>query len=414
MEKVIAIIDLKSFYASCECSARGFNPFKTPLVCADISRTSNSVVMSVTPYLKTKYGVPNVCRIKDLPKVKGMIFATPRMSYYLQMSARVVSIFLDYVAMDDLHVYSVDESFLNLGPYLNLYQKTPEKIVEEIQHRIQKELGLVATAGIGPNMFLAKLALDNEGKKKPPYLARWDYDDIETKLWKINPITNIWSINTGTASHLARIGIHTIEQLAKAPLPLLEKEFGVIGDQLHNLANGIDNSDIEESYIPKEKNLSLGQTLIRDYSKKEARLLIKEMCDDLAIRLRGSNTIAKKISLWVNYKNPYGAFAKEESLPIATDDVETLIKAILRIYDAYVQELPIRGLSISFGKLSESEYDQLSLFSSPKKLEMNKKLDKSLDLIREAYGRNSILRASSLKSYSTVKTRHEQIGGHKQ
>jgi DNA polymerase V len=166
MEPCLAVIDLKSFYASCECSVRHLDIFTTPLVCCDPYRSSSSIVMSATPYLKKKYGIPNVCRRRDLPIVPGMIYAVPRMSFYLKMSAKVVSIFLDYVAEEDLHVYSVDESFLNLGPYLNLYHCTAEELVARIQKTIWEKLGLIATAGIGPNMFLAKIALDNEGKKK--------------------------------------------------------------------------------------------------------------------------------------------------------------------------------------------------------------------------------------------------------
>lgn len=413
MEKVIAIIDLKSFYASCECSARHLDPFVTPLACADATRGPSTIIMSATPYLKQKYGVPNVSRVKDLPKIKGLIYATPRMAFYLQMSARVVSIFLDYVAKEDLHVYSVDESFLNLGPYLSLYKKSPETIVKEIQSRIHNELGLTATAGIGPNMFLAKLALDNEGKKKAPYLARWTYEDVPTKLWGIKPITKIWSINVGTASHLSRIGINSIESLAKAPLEMLKSEFGVMGEQLHALANGIDDSDIQKAYVPKERNLSLGQTLWKDYTKKEASLLILEMCDDLAIRLRQSKMMARKVSLFVGYKNGGGAFSKERSLPYPTDDNEELFEALIDIYENGVEELPIRGLSISFGSLVYSDYEQMSLFFDATRKRKNKRLNTSLDAIKEMYGRNSVLRCSSLRKESTIRIRHEQIGGHK-
>jgi len=157
MEQLIAVIDLKSFYASCECACRHLDIFKTPLVCCDPYRSSSSVVMSATPYLKKKYGIPNVCRRRDLPYVPGMIYAVPRMSYYLQMSAKVVSIFLDYVAEEDLHVYSVDESFLNLAPYLNLYHCSAEELVARIQKSIKDKLGprtFSDSQESAPNMFL--------------------------------------------------------------------------------------------------------------------------------------------------------------------------------------------------------------------------------------------------------------------
>ncbi len=414
MEKTIAIIDLKSFYASCECSARHLDPLKTPLVCADASRGEGTIVMSTSPYLKKKYSIPNVCRKRDLPRVEKIIYATPRMSFYLTMSARVVSIFLDYVAKEDLHVYSVDESFLNLGPYLSYYQIGPEEIVSEIQKRIYQELGLIATAGIGPNMFLAKTALDIEGKKNPPYIAHWNRQDVSKKLWAIDPITKIWGINVGTASHLYRIGIHNIKELAMAPIELLESEFGVMGDQLHNLANGIDDSDIQEKYIPKERHLSLGQTLIRDYSKSEARLLIKEMCDDLTYRLRKTAQLASKVSLYVGYSAGYGGFSKEASLLISSDDNDELCSYFLALYDEYVNELPIRDISLSLGKLIDMNYEQSNLFSDFIERDKNRALYRSLDAIQETFGKNSVLRCSSLKKHSTIKARHTQIGGHKE
>ena len=180
-EKIYAVIDLKSFYASCECAARGLDIFSTPLVVADKERTENSIVMSVTPFLKKQYGVPNVCRIRDLPRLENMVYATPRMAYYIEMSARVVSILLDYVAEEDLHVYSIDESFIRIDPYLSAAKTNAEGYCAMILKSIKDELGLCATAGIGPNMFLAKTCLDIEAKKKPPYIAYWHYEDVEKK-----------------------------------------------------------------------------------------------------------------------------------------------------------------------------------------------------------------------------------------
>lgn len=412
MEKCVAVIDLKSFYASCECSARHLDIFSTPLVCCDPYRSSSSIVMSATPYLKKKYGIPNVCRRRDLPRVPGMIYAVPRMSFYLQMSAKVNSIFLDYIAEEDLHVYSVDESFLNLGPYLNLYHCSAEVIVSKIQKDIKEKLGLVATAGIGPNMFLAKIALDQEGKKHEPYIAHWDYEDVPTKLWKVNPITEIWGIAGGTSSHLARIGIHSLKELAEADVALLSKEFGVMGYQLHQLANGIDDSDIECKYEPKEKGLSNGQTLRRDYFKNEAILLLREMNDDLARRLRETGAMARKVSLWIGYGHDGGSYAKQMTLPLLTDQTDSLYAGIAELF-ALAPDLPIRGLGISYGQLRQSEKEQLSLFEEPEVSQERKRLDESLDMIRSVYGSNSVLRCSSLLDGSTAKQRHEQIGGHK-
>lgn len=412
MEKVIAIIDLKSFYASCECACRHLDIFKTPLVCVDPYRSENSVVMSVTPFLKEKYGCSNVCRKKDLPNVPGMIFAVPRMSYYLTLSCKVVSIFLDFVSKEDLHVYSVDESFLNIGPYLKMYRCTAEELVARIQKTIWDKLGLLATAGIGPNMFLAKAALDNEGKKKAPYIAHWDYEDVPTKLWKIKPITKVWSISNGTSNHLARIGIRSLKELALAPIDLLRKEFGIMGDQLKDLANGIDESDIQNKYVPQNTSLSCGQTLIRGYFPDEALLLLREMNDDLSQRLREQDSLAGKVSVYAGFEDGT-SFNKSWTLPYKTDDTDTLYEAIEDMFLASAYNVKIRGIGISYGSFGKADSVQLSLFEDQDDQIERSKLNDALDSIHRMFGDNSALRASALLKNSTVMRRNEQIGGHR-
>ncbi len=411
MEKVIGIIDLKSFYASCECAARHLDIFKTPLVCCDPYRSESSVVMSVTPYLKEKYGIGNVCRKRDLPNVPNMIFAVPRMSYYLQISTKVVAIFLKYVSPEDLHVYSVDESFLNLGPYIKMYGSA-ERMIQLIQKEIKDRLGLIATAGIGPNMFLAKIALDNEGKKKEPFLARWTYDDVEKKLWKIKPIDKIWSIANGTKNHLARIGINSIERLAKADPHLLQKEFGIMGIQLRNLANGVDESDIREKIVPSNPSLSNGQTLIHPYSPKDCELLLREMNDDLSERLRRSGYLVKKVGVWASRKT--SIYSKELSLPYPSESPSELFEYIKEAFFDHIGNEEIYGLGISYGNLSNGDMVQTSFLKDPISLRKEKSLNMTLDKIRDTYGRNSVLRCSSLLEKSTIKQRHTQIGGHRE
>lgn len=411
MEKVIGIIDLKSFYASCECAVRHLDIFKTPLVCCDPYRSESSIVMSVTPYLKERYGVSNVCRKRDLPTIPGMIYAVPRMSYYLQVSSYVVNIFLKYVSYEDLHVYSVDESFLNLGPYIQMYG-SPERMIQLIQQEIFNRLGLIATAGIGPNMFLAKIALDNEGKKKKPFLAHWTYEDVPTKLWKIKPIDKIWSIAEGTKNHLARIGINSLEGLAKANSKLLEREFGVMGLQLKNLANGRDDSDIREKVVPLNPSLSNGQTLRKPLSPNECVLLLREMTDELAIRLRKENYLAGKIGVWANMEN--GSYSKEMTIPYPTDSTKELFQGIQHAFFEKIPYEKIYGLSISFGKLSKKQQVQLSLFEDVFQKEKEERFDDVMDKIRETYGRNAIFRCSALLENSTIRQRHMQIGGHRE
>ena len=416
MEEVYCVIDLKSFYASCECADRGLDIFTTPLVVADPERTENTIVMSATPYLKQRYGVPNVCRVRELPKIDGLIIAQPRMAYYIEMSAKVVSIFLDYVDEEDLHVYSIDESFLRLTPYLKMNGCTPEQLVGKIQRRIKKELGLTATAGIGYNMFMAKICLDNEGKKRPPYCARWYKEDVAKKLWKIQPITKIWGISHGLEQRLAKLGIRTLEGLAKASPKTLQNELGVIGLQLKELANGIDNAKINEKYIPKETSLSQGQTLIRDYDLKGAKLVLRELVDDLCFRLRYQNSKAGLVSVAFIYSKASNivGFSRQCALNIPTDDNLTLYRACLGLVNKYAQEGPIRGLYVSLGKLSPyNDQQQLSLFEAEQDISRRRNLYLAMDKVTAMYGRNAVLRASSLTADSTTIERHTMIGGHK-
>ena len=413
MEKVYAVIDIKSFYASCECADRGLDLFTAPLVVADPERSESTIVMSVTPFLKEKYGCSNVCRVRDLPEIPGLIKAKPRMRYYLEMSAKVVSIFLDFIDEEDLHVYSVDESFLHLTPYLSMYHCTAEELVRRIQKRIKDELGLLATAGLGPNMFMAKVCLDTDGKKRVPYLSRWTMQDVPTKLWKITPLTKIWGIGRGISSHLARLGIYNLESLAKADTQMLQKEFGIIGLQLQNLANGKDEADVREKYVPKTRNLSVGQTLMKDYSIKGAKLLLREMNDDLCFRLRYAHYKAGCVSVYVGYAaGEGGGFSRQMSLSISTDDNDALFEAEMEIFQEFIENKPIRNLGICFSSLTPYNGQQYSLFESPEENAEKRRLYQALDEIQTTYGRNAVLRATSLTEDSTARMRHEQIGGH--
>lgn len=411
MEDIYAVIDMKSFYASCECAERGLNPFRTPLAVADPNRSSNTIVMSCTPFLKEKYHCPNVCRISELPPIPDLIIAKPRMRYYLEQSARIVSIFLDYVSEEDLHVYSVDESFLRLTPYLSLYRCAPEDIVRNIQGRIQKELGMTATAGLGPNMFLAKACLDNEGKKKPPFLAKWGKEDVETKLWAVHPITKIWGISNGISSHLSRLGIHSLRSLAHADDAMLKKEFGIMGKQLKDLANGKDESRINEKYVPKEKSLSIGQTLMKDYSVKEAALVLREMNDDLCYRLRSKQLKTKRIGIYCQYAQN-GGFSRQCSLDVPNCDTDLLYASLLSLFYRFVENEPIRGLGIHFQVTEARQNSQGSLFESAEEQIQRERLDQTKDQINQKYGKNAVLRATSLTKNSTIRERHLQIGGH--
>lgn len=413
MERTIAVIDLKSFYASVECASRHLDMFETPLVCCDPNRSESSVVMSVTPYLKKRYGVPNVCRKRDLPDIPGLIFARPRMEYYLKVAADVVRIFREFVSAEDIHVYSVDESFLNIGPYLTLYGVSAEEIAERIKKRIKERLGLTATAGIGDSMFMAKCALDHEGKKAPPYTARWTREDAEKKLWNVSSLEKIWGIAGGTKARLARLGIRTAKELGEADRDFLEEQLGVMGAQLSDLMQGIDESNMRSPYVPREHSLHIGQTLIRDYKKEECRLLFLEMGDDLRRRLRKEGMLVGKVQLGVSFGGMGGGYMKEAAFSYPTGDRCLVEELTLSLYSGIPDGLPIRQLHLAYGSLSPDEGEQGLLSFSLEDMEKRRGLDRSMDRIADRFGESALLRCSSLLGHSTAKTRHGQIGGHR-
>lgn len=413
MEKsVIFCVDFKSFYASCECIDRGLNPHTTKLVVADKERGGGSIVLAVSPYLKT-FNVPSRLRIYELPKDSEIIFAKPRMSRYLELSSKAISIFLDYVNTDDLHVYSIDESFLNITPYLKIYNKEPIAIAEDIKNRIYQELGLDVTIGIGDNLFLAKIALDNEAKKNANQIAYWTKEDVKTKLHKITPLRKIWSIGPQMEKKLNRMGIYSLGDVSNTPKEILISKFGVIGGELHDHSNGIDLSNIREKYVVDNHSLTVGQVLFKDYNINDTVILIREMLDDLMIRLRNEKSLAKKIGLSIRYsKEINGGFSRQTQLITHTDDVDVIYAGMLHLFNKYVEDYPIRSLSLSLGNLIQIEYYQPSLLEDIKEQEKKRKLMRTLDSIKNKYGANAIFRGNQLLEASNALERHQKIGGH--
>lgn len=408
----IAVIDLKAFYSFVECVDRGLDPWKTPLVVADKDRGKNTIVLSVSPFLKSK-GVPSRLRIQDLPKKYNYVYAIPRMERYIEKSAEVVKIMMSFVAEEDIHVYSIDEAFIDLTTYLKYYGKTALEMVSWIIDTIKEKTGLQATGGIGDNFFLAKVALDIYAKHERNGIATMHEEDIEEKLWPITPLSKIWGIGSRTEAHLNKLGIFNMDQLAHSNRDFMRSEFGIIGEQLVDHANGIDDSDIREVYVPKEKSLSQAQVLFKDYKKNEVPLIIREMCDDLSSNLRKQDKLCGLVSLFIGYSKNQGGFARQMSLLQETDDRDILYEALLEIYKAHVIDLPIRNVGISFGKLRSNKQAQLSLFEESEKQVERHKMQKTMDKLQDKYGKNILLRASALTENSTVIERNSYIGGHR-
>ena len=410
--RTIAVIDLKAFYSYVECLDRGLDPWKTPLVVADKERGTNTIVLSVSPYLK-KQGIPSRCRLKELPKKFDYIYAVPRMERYLEKSANVVDVLYHFVSEDDVHVYSIDEAFVDLTTYLDYYHKTPLQMVTTIINQIKEDTGLQATAGIGDNFFLAKVALDIYAKKERSGIAKLYSEEIKEKLWPITPLSKVWSIGQRTEAKLNKLGLFTVKDIATSNIDYLKSKFGIMGEQLWRHANGIDEADIHEHYEPKERSFSLGQVLFRDYNKKEAITIIREMVDTLASRMRNDSKMTNVVSLYIGYSKKAGGFSRRATLLYATDDSKLLFDAIMEIYNQHIQDLQIRNIGICFGGLEAASHQQLNMFEDEKKQINRRNLQKTVDLLHKKYGNNSVLRASSLLEESTIIERNGYIGGHK-
>ena len=410
----ILCIDLKSFFASVECVERGINPFTTPLVVANKTQGNGAITLAITPYLKAK-GIPSRTRLYEIPKNITYQIVPPRMSLYIKKSKEVVNIYLDFVSEEDLHIYSIDECFLDVTTYLNYYHLTDEQLALKILKTIEEKTGLTATCGIGPNMLLAKIAMDKEAKKYKNGIAKWTYEDIPTKLWPITPLSDVWGIGKRLEKRLNNLGIYKIYDLAHYNKNILKEKFGILGQELYEHANGIDNSLINEfNHNPKEKSFSHSQVLLKDYYDDDILLIIKEMLEVLTRRLRTNHLECMVIHLSISYsKNIGGGFAHSLKLECATDNTDNLYLICKSIFDRYyLEHTPIRKVGISLGKLSKKEGIQLDLFENFEKKVLNEKLDYTLDNVHNKYGKNSILKATSLLSYSTIKERNQKIGGH--
>lgn len=405
-------IDLKSFYASVECVDRNLDPFNTPLVVADKSRGDGTIVMAVSPYLKS-LGIPSRLRLYQLKPVKGTIVARPRMSRYIEVSTKIVSIYLKYVNYIDLHIYSIDEVIMDVTRYLNLYKLSPKALAKKIIDDIYKASGLTVTCGIGDNMFLAKVAMDIEAKHKPSNIAYWKKKDVISKLWPITSFQKVWSIGANLERKLHNMGFYSLGDIALADKSYLKDKLGVIGEELHDHVNGIDNSDIREKYIPSSKSLSVGQVLFSDYTYEEGKLLIKEMSEELLIRLIASSSRCKKLHLSVGYSKR-GGFSKSLNLENPSDIYSVISQGFLKLYDSYFdKDQTMRTICLASSDLSSSCYYQISLFEDYQGEAKEREGFKAVLKIKEKFGEKSVFKASNLLEKSTALRRMDQIGGHR-
>ncbi len=414
LHRNILCIDLKSFYASVECAISGLDPFKTPLVVADKERGGGSIVLAVTPYLKS-LGVPNRLRVYELPKNIDIIYRKPRMERYLEYSTKIIEIYLKFISEDDLYVYSVDEVFLDFTEYLDYYKKTDYEIAKMIMSEIYGQTKIYSTCGIGPNMLIAKLALDIESKHSPEFIAKWNYEDLPNKLWPIKPLSKMWGIGKNMERNLNALGIEKIEDLANYDVKKLKKKFGVIGEELYYHSHGIDMSLIQEKLRlkPASKSYGIGQTLFQDYYEPEIYQIIQEMVDDVCRRLRISKKKATTVHFGLGYsKDIGGGFARQMKLTQPSSNESHIYHLCLKIMKKFYNESPIRIVRVTVTGLIDDHDYQINLFEDIQTVMKEKAVFNAVDEIKEKFGKNSVNRASSELKASTIKSRNEMIGGH--
>ncbi len=409
----ILCIDLKSFFASCECIERGLDPFKYSLVVANPSQGNGAITLAVTPHLKEK-GVKSRGRLFEIPSDIKYTIAKPRMSLYIEKSKQVVNIYLDFVAEEDLYIYSIDECFLDVTNYLNMYKKTDEELAKEILQTIYKKTGLTATCGIGPNMLLAKVSMDIEAKHNLNNIAKWTYEDIKNKLWKITPLSKMWGIGPRMEKNLNKLNIYTIGDLAQTNRHELKDKFGVMGTELWNHANGIDLSLIKDhKKLAKSESFSHSQVLFKDYNENNIKIIISEMVEVLATRLRKNNKQTKCVGLGIGYsKTISGGFYHTVKLDNPTDSAYEILNNCLMIFDKFYELLPIRKVTISCGLLQKKENVQLNLFDKTEEINNESNINVAIDQIKMKFGKNSLLKATNLLDDSTAIERNKKIGGH--
>ena len=419
-DRVYICIDLKSFYASVECVERGLDPFTTDLVVADPDRSVSTICLAITPSMKKK-GVKNRCRIHEIPAGMKYITAIPRMQLYIDYSARIYGIYLSYVAAEDIHVYSIDECFIDVTAYLDLYGVTAREMALMLMKAVMDETGITATAGVGSNMYLAKVAMDIVAKHVDDHIGILDEYSFRERLWQHQPLSDFWQIGNRTQRKLNQYGIYTMEDIARMSLVSERwffQLFGIDAELMIDHAWGYESCRMEDikSYRSKAHSLSHGQVLMRNYSFREARVVVKEMTDLLVLEMVEKGLVSDSFGLWISYdhKTGIGSTGSSISFEAPVNSSEDIIASIAQAYDKTTfRHVGIRRIGITANRVRQEGFYQFHLFRDPLRQKRERDLQRCLIRIKKRYGKNAVMRACNLLDCSTYRMRNEQIGGHR-
>lgn len=407
----IMCIDMKCFYASCIAMLEGLDVLKEPIAVIGNFNQPGSVVLAASPLMKEKFKIKTLSRRFQIPKHPDIKLFEPKMSFFVSMSMEITRLIAKFVPLDAIHVYSIDESFIDLAGTSKLWGK-PEEVAKEIQKAIYDQFRIPSAVGMGPNMLMAKLALDLEAKKTG--FAKWEYGDIPNKLWPIRPLSEMWGIGKQMEAKLNAMGIHSIGGLANTDLEELENQFGIMGNQLYYHAWGIDLSTLGEPLI-KNPTLSFGkgQMLMKDYhTRKEIAVVILEMCEDIMKRTREAGYVGRTISFGLSYSKHAmtKGFHKSKTIEVPTNETLVMYNTCLEILDEYFAGEPARQLAIRISNLEPERSIQLDLFDERK--EQKQIIGHTMDAIRNKFGTTSLLRAVSYTNAGTALNRSKLVGGH--
>jgi DNA polymerase V len=504
-QRMYVCIDLKAFYGSVECVERGLDPLTTNLVVADESRTQKTICLSVTPSLK-KYGLSGRARLFEvIQKVKeanikrlkyadghrfggsshndtelsknpnleiSYIVAPPRMAYYMQYSTRIYNIYLKYIAPEDIHVYSIDEVFIDVTDYLNTYKMTAHELAMKMIKDVLSETGITATAGIGTNMYLAKIAMDIVAKRVEPdsdgvRIAELDEMSYRKQLWDHRPLTDFWRVGRGYSKKLEQNGLFTMGDIARCSIgkpnefyneELLYKLFGINAELLIDHAWGWEPCTMADikAYKPQDNSIGSGQVLHCAYNADKARLVVREMADMLSLELVEKGLVTNQIVMTVGYdieniSNP--EIRKKYKGPVTTDmygrklpkhahgtqnigkktsSTKLITDAAMELYDRIVnKDLLIKRLYVTANHVvseksvsEQKRYEQLDLFTDyeetqkirrheEQELQKEKNIQHTILDIKKKFGKNVILKGMNMQEGATAKDRNNTIGGHK-
>ncbi len=410
-DRPIICIDMRCFYASCMAMLENLDPMQVPIAVVGNFQQKGSVVLAASPPMKKRFGIKTGSRLYEIPKHPDIKLFEPKMEFFVQMSMAITDLINQYVPKEAIHVYSVDESFIDLSGTEKLWGP-PEETAKRIQYNIFNQFQIQSAVGMGPNMLMAKLALDIDAKKTG--FAKWTYEDVPKKLWPVSPLSEMWGIGRRTERSLNNMGIFKVGDLANADLKMLEDRFGIMGNQLYYHAWGIDLSPIGAPLVQGQISFGKGQMLMRDYRHREEILtVILEMCEDVARRAREAYQIGRTITLGVTYsKDTFGGgFHRARTIDEPTNDTMIIYKVCKELLDEFYAERPVRHIDISLSKLESEHSMQLSLFDEMKW--KKRKLGATMDSLRSKHGATAVLRAVSFTDAGTAVARAQLLGGHK-